>query len=148
MDLLIPSQMRSPDPERTEVSCSIYHICVFYIYVYSICMYVCIIYIMYVLYIYVCNVFLWLMYMIDRLIGWCIMIYLYIYVGSANHKEQFHLWKTTIMISLRTGSETLYINCICIWTYIMTYYMYQGQNMVIGLFCRPSFHYRESEING
>ena len=57
MDLLIPSQMRSPDPERTEVSCSIYHICVFYIYVYSICMYVCIIYIMYVLYIYMCVMF-------------------------------------------------------------------------------------------
>ena len=57
MALLIPSQMRSPDPERTEVSCSIYHICVYYIYICVFYMYVCVYYIYNVCIIYVCNVF-------------------------------------------------------------------------------------------
>ena len=50
MDLLIPSQMRSPDPERTEVSCSIYHICVYYIYMCILYVCMCVLYIMYVSY--------------------------------------------------------------------------------------------------
>ena len=93
MALLIPSQMRSPDPERTEVSCSIYHICVYYIYICVFYMYVCVyyIYIMYVLYMCVMFFFMKTVDLIDMidvmiyymgiwLIGWCIMIYIYIYI--------------------------------------------------------------------